>query len=94
MESGSTSRRKNPLFVLLGETKILTTAMSRKFIVALLFVGLASLIAFMALRFSAPPPGIEAKGGESSLAAQYLSLTTSIVSLLTALVGLIRATKK
>ncbi len=69
--------------------------MPKKLVLTLFIVALVSLVAFVVLRLNAPPPGIETKGGESSLVtAQFVSLTTSIVSLLTAIVGLIKTTRK
>jgi hypothetical protein len=70
-------------------------AVPKKLVLVLFLVALVSLAAFVALRLNASPPGIETKGGEASfVTAQFVSLTTSVVSLLTAIVGLIKTTRK
>jgi hypothetical protein len=60
--------------------------MSRRSIIALL---VAAVISFVAYRLFLPniPSGIEPKGGDGSATIAYISLATSIVSFLTALVG-------
>jgi TRAP-type C4-dicarboxylate transport system permease small subunit len=68
--------------------------MSRKLLATLLIVGFLALIIYFALRWNAPPSGIETKGSDASLTVQYLSLATAIVSLLTAIVGLLKGTVK
>ena len=69
--------------------------MSKRLVATLLTIALVSFVAFLAFRYMAPPSGIETKGGESQAwIAQYLSLGTSVVSLLTALVGLVKTAKK
>jgi len=68
--------------------------MSKKLPLTLLIVSLASFGVFFALEWNASPPGIEPKGSDSSLSVQYLSLATAVVSLLTAMIGLIKTTGK
>ena len=68
--------------------------MSKRLVAILLTIALVSFVAFLALRYMAPPSGIETKGESQASIAQYLSLGTSVVSLLTALVGLVKTAKK
>jgi hypothetical protein len=68
--------------------------MSRKLLATLLIVGFLALTIYFALRWNAPSSGIETKGSDPSLTVQYLSLATATVSLLTAIVGLLKGTLK
>jgi hypothetical protein len=69
--------------------------MPRKLVIALLGVSLAAALTFTWFWLSAPPTGIEEKGGQDgSIAVQYISLATAVVSLLTAIVGLVRDGRK
>ena len=62
--------------------------MSRKLILILLVVAVGAFGIFLMLHWNATPSGIETKGRDESSAPQYAALGTSIVSLLTAIVGL------
>jgi hypothetical protein len=68
--------------------------MSRKALATFLIVGLLALLVYFALRWNAPAPGIETKGSDASLTVQYLSLATATVSLVTAIVGLLKGAIK
>jgi hypothetical protein len=61
--------------------------MGRRYLVAIAIVCFAvSIIAFLLYRHLQPPPGVELKGEEG--AVQWISLATSIVSLVTAVLTL------
>ena len=62
--------------------------MSRKLILILLVVAVGAFGIFLMLHWNATPSGIETKGRDEFPAMQYAALGTSIVSLLTAIVGL------
>jgi hypothetical protein len=64
--------------------------MSRKFIAMLFIVAIGAFVVYLAVHWSAPSPDIEAKGSSGGGAVEYAALATSIVSLATALVGLIK----
>lgn len=69
--------------------------MSKRWIGALLLVGTTLLILAlwrMGILHISPPPDVVAKGGEApNSIVTYLALATSLVSLLTAIMGLIKA---
>lgn len=67
--------------------------MSRKRLLILLFVALGALVAFAALG-QWVTSGVVPKGSDPSSIAQYLALATSVVSLLTAIIGLLMSTRK
>jgi hypothetical protein len=66
--------------------------MSRKLLLILLFLALGALLVFAALEQRVT--GVVAKGPDPTSIAQYLALATSVVSLVTAIVGLLRSTGK
>ena len=61
--------------------------MSRRWLYSLLAVSVCAFAIYTLLRW---PPGIETKGTEQTVVLAYLSLATAIVSLLTALTGLLK----
>jgi hypothetical protein len=65
--------------------------MPRKLVTAFLGISLVAFLMFTWFWLNAPPKGIEGKGvPDGSLAVQYVSLATAVVSLLGAIVGLVR----
>jgi hypothetical protein len=64
--------------------------MSRKTIAIMFFVAVGAFIVYLVVHWSANPSGIEAKGSNGGDTVGYAALATSIVSLATGLVGLIK----
>lgn len=60
-------------------------------IVVALVIGLAALWYYVSLQ---PPPGIETMSGDDDKTVQWIALATAVVSLLTAVTGLIQEVVK
>lgn len=63
--------------------------MNRSWMMRFLVLSLLLFLLGSWLLWSGPAPGIESKGGDSELMA-YIALASSVVSLLTALAGLLK----
>jgi O-antigen/teichoic acid export membrane protein len=68
--------------------------MPKHLVAGLLILSFASLLVFAYFWFNAPPALIETKGAEDSATVQYVSLATAVVSLLTAMVGLLNTRRR
>jgi hypothetical protein len=68
--------------------------MSRKWIFTLFAISFASASLFAWEYLNKPLAGIEHKGQGDSGLVQWVSLATAVVSLLTAIVGLLRDSRK
>ena len=68
--------------------------MSKNLLLILLIVSLGALLCFVVLEQKLFAPTVVPKGADDSSIAQYVALATSIVSLVTAIIGLLRSTKK
>jgi hypothetical protein len=68
--------------------------MSKTLLLILLIVALGALLGFVVLEQKLFAAAVTPKGADVSSIAQYVALATSIVSLVTAIIGLLRSPKR